>query len=118
MKNISIFQHFSEIIRNGFIFSLLMLAIFSFSKAFANREDAISINKPLPKAKTAIEILSQKRIHETTKTNKHPAHVYRPKTPIYHQYHPENLPLPPKVMRHQLVQHPEMKHKNNDIQDE
>lgn len=61
-----------------------------------------------PKPKTAIEMMTDKRIPETTLKDNRPPHVYRPRTPIFHKYHPENVPTKPVIKRHLLVDHPEL----------
>lgn len=58
--------------------------------------------------KTAIEIMTDKRIPETVLKDGRPAHVYRPRTPIFHKNHPENVPTKPVIKRHLLVDHPEL----------
>ncbi|WP_325893303.1 hypothetical protein [Grimontia sp. NTOU-MAR1] len=63
---------------------------------------------PTSDAMTAIEIIIGKRIPETVLEDGRPHHVYRPKTPIYHQNHPENEPEAPAIRKHLLVDHPEL----------
>ena len=66
------------------------------------------IPKQATPPQTAIEIMVNSRIKETTQKDNRPSHVYRPRTPIYHQNHPENTPEPPKIRKHLLVDHPEV----------
>ncbi|ODA30716.1 hypothetical protein A8L45_19440 [Veronia pacifica] len=57
---------------------------------------------------TAIEVLTGKRIHDSTLEGDRPPHVYRPKTPIYHHHHPENEAVDPEIRKHLLVDHPDL----------
>ncbi len=60
-----------------------------------------------PNKKTAVEILLDKRIHATTQPAHRPSHVYRPKTPLFHKYHPDNQEKQQKPKRHPFVKHPD-----------
>lgn len=67
-----------------------------------------AVELPTSDPMTAIEVIIGKRIVETTLDDGRPHHVYRPRTPIFHRYHPENEPEPPKITKHLLVDHPEL----------
>lgn len=90
----------------GFATFLLLACSFYVSTAHSYSRSANEIVNPPPK--TAIEIMINKRIPESTLNDNRPAHVYRPRTPIYHKHHPENKPTPPVIKRHLLVDHPEL----------
>ncbi|USH01541.1 hypothetical protein K6Q96_11625 [Grimontia kaedaensis] len=72
-------------------------------------EESETVLLPTDDAMTAIEVIIGKRIPETVLDDGRPHHVYRPKTPIFHQNHPENEPEPPAIRKHLLVDHPELK---------
>ncbi|KKD62044.1 hypothetical protein RN22_02520 [Grimontia sp. AD028] len=71
-------------------------------------EESETVTLPTDDAMTAIEIIIGKRIPDSVLEDGRPHHVYRPKTPIFHQNHPENEPEPPAIRKHLLVDHPEL----------
>lgn len=93
------------IISNHFLLFLLLL-FYSGEMIYASvikDVEQYEINE-----KTAIEVIIEKKIPETTLKDDRLPHVYRPRTPIFHKYHPENKPVEPTIKRHLLVDHPEI----------
>ncbi|MBV7297634.1 hypothetical protein [Enterovibrio paralichthyis] len=91
---------------------LLALAVSPVAQASeevtVNESETEAVELPTSDPMTAIEVIIGKRITETTLDDGRPPHVYRPRTPIFHQNHPENESVPPKITKHLLVDHPEL----------
>ncbi|OEE90021.1 hypothetical protein A1OQ_01715 [Enterovibrio norvegicus FF-162] len=92
--------------------ALLSLSLFLMSgvvSAYAAEEvDESEVVEVESGPMTAIEVIIGKRIPDTVIEGERPPHVYRPRTPIFHHHHPENEPVPPKITKHLLVDHPEL----------
>ena len=86
----------------------LFLLLMNASSIHAYPGTTSEIQKQVVSPPSAIEVMLNSRIKETVLQDNRPAHVYRPRTPIYHQNHPENAPSPPKIRKHLLVDHPEL----------
>lgn len=115
MDNTNIDINFNNTrLKNSLVrFSILLLLGCSFYVTAASDEkieiDEIEImNNIDAQPKTAIEVIINKRISESILDDNRPDHVYRPRTPIFHKYHPENVPNPPVIKKYLLVDHPEI----------
>lgn len=110
MDNINMHKSLNkQLIKHSFLWFSILLLLGSSFYASAAKNTAMEMDenqkiKPI----TAIEILINKRITETVLLDNRPAHVYRPRTPIFHYYHPENVPTPPVIKKYLLVDHPEL----------